>query len=528
MFNTDKKRRTSEGRRQVSTRLKSRTSTETPDPRVADAHREAQRLSGRVLVGGKLCEALAREQIDVENPANETIVARVPRCRGEDVERAVQAAWHAFPAWSRVPARERGDRIRKIADRLEAEGEHLARLLCLETGNALTTQARPEIVGMLEHLRFFAGLASELKGSTLPWGTDSLCYTTREPLGVVGAIIPWNAPLFLTGAKLGPSLVAGNTVVLKTAEQAPLAALRVVEIMQEFLPPGVANVISGYGEECGKPLAEHPLVRKVTFTGSNAVGRMILHYAADKICPVTLELGGKGPNIVLPDADLDLVIPGIVQGVRFTRQGQSCSAGVRLFLHEDIYDEVMGRLVDALAHLRIGPPMDEATEVGALISREQFERVCRYIEIARATPGARIRCGGGRPADPALAKGYFLAPTLIEGVPHESPVCQEEIFGPVASVLSWRNFDEVMRLANAVDYGLSAALWTRDLNRALDFAQRIQAGFVQVNQFITPRASLAYGGWKTSGLGKECSLESVIDHFTQSKTVIINPGTPGV
>jgi acyl-CoA reductase-like NAD-dependent aldehyde dehydrogenase len=495
---------------------------------VEEAYHEAQRLSGHVIVDGKLFQALASDSFDVENSADETVIGRVPRCRDADVDRAVQSAARAFPMWSALPARERGDRIRKIADRLEAEGEHLARLLCLETGNALTTQARPEIVGMLEHLRFFAGLASELKGSTLPWASNGLCYTTREPLGVVAAIIPWNAPLFLTGAKLGPALVAGNTVVLKTAEQAPLAALRAVEIMQEFLLPGVANVISGYGKECGKPLAEHPLVRKVTFTGSGAVGKQILHYAADKICPVTLELGGKGPNIVLPDADLNLVIPGIVQGVRFTRQGQSCSAGTRLFLHEDIYETVMDRLVDALGRLRIGPPMDEATEIGAIISREQFERVCRYVEIARTTPGAKIRCGGGRPADPALAKGYFFAPTLIEGIPHESPVCQEEIFGPVASVFPWRDFSEVMRLANAVDYGLSAALWTRDLNRALDFAQHIQAGFVQVNQFITPRASLAYGGWKTSGLGKECSLESMLDHFTQSKTVIINSGTPGV
>lgn len=512
----------------MSTRLKSRDPGEASDPQITRAYCEAERLSNRVLVDGKLCEALTRGSIDVENPADESVIGRIPRCDAADVDRAVQAARRAFPAWAAIPARERGDRIRKAADRLEAESEPLARLLCLETGNALTTQARPEIVGMLEHLRFFAGLAPELKGSTLPWAADSLCYTTREPLGVVGAIIPWNAPLFLTGAKLGPALVAGNTIVLKTAEQAPLASLRAVEIMQEFLPPGVANVISGYGEEAGKPLAEHPLVRKVTFTGSGTVGKLILHYAADKICPVTLELGGKGPNIVLPDADLDLVIPGIVQGVRFTRQGQSCSAGTRLFLHEDVYEAVMERLVDALSRLRIGNPMDEATDVGAIISREQFDRVCRYVEIARRTPGANIRCGGGRPADPALAKGYFFAPTLIEGAPHESPVCQDEIFGPVATVLPWRDFDDVMKLANQVDYGLSAALWTRDLNRALQFAQRIEAGFVQVNQFITPRASLAYGGWKTSGLGKECSLESMLDHFTQSKTVIINPGTPRV
>lgn len=508
----------------MNVRLESRVPKEALDARTAEAHREAQRLSGRVLVDGRLCDALSGEGFDVENPADEVVIAQAARCRAPDVERAVQAASRAFPAWAAMPARERGDRIRRAADRLEAEGERLARLLCLEAGNALATQARPEIAGMLEHLRLFAGLASELKGSTLPWSGESLSYTTREPLGVVGAIIPWNAPLFLTAAKLGPALVAGNTVVLKTAEQAPLAALRAVELMQEFLPPGVANVISGYGEEAGKPLAEHSLVRKVSFTGSGAVGKLILRYAADKICPVTLELGGKGPAIVLPDADLALAVPGLIQGMRFTRQGQSCSAGSRIFLHADIYEEVMEPLVAALARMRVGDPMDEATEVGALVSREQLDRVCRYVEIARGTPGARIRCGGSRPA--LLPRGHFFEPTLIEGMPHESPVCQEEIFGPVATVFAWRDFEEVMRLANQVDYGLSAALWTRDLERALHFAQRIQAGFVQVNQFITPRAGLPYGGWKSSGLGKECSLESMLEHFTQSKTVIINPGSP--
>lgn len=493
----------------------------------AAAHFEARRLSGLVLIGGELCEALAADRFDVENPADETIIGHAPRCGAADVERAVQAAWQALPSWSALPARERGDRLRRIADRLEEESERLAHLVCLETGNALSTQARAEVAAMLEVMRFFAGLASELKGRTLPWSSATLCYTTREPIGVVAAIIPWNAPLLLTAIKLAPALVAGNTVVMKTAEQAPLAALRAVQIMQEFLPPGVANVISGYGEEAGRPLAEHPLVGKITFTGSSAVGKRILGYAAQKICPVTLELGGKSPNIVLDDADLDLVVPGIVQGVRFTRQGQSCSAGTRIFLHERIYEEVMVRTVAKLEKLRIGDPMDEATEVGAIISREQLERVCRYTELARSTPGARVRCGGGRPRNPALARGHFFAPTLIEGLPHESPVCQEEIFGPVAVVLPWRDFDEVIRRANEVDFGLAAALWTRDLDRAMQFAARIQAGFVQVNQFIAPGAGLEYGGWKMSGMGKELSLESMLEHFTRSKTVILNAAARG-
>lgn len=494
----------------------------------ADAMRQAARLSGHVVVGGALCAPITAATFKLENPADLSEIGFVPRCGQEDVERAVNAAQEAFSGWRRLAARQRGDMLRQIADAIEQEAESLARLLCLETGNALVTQARPEVAAMVEMMRLFAGLGSELKGKTLPWEFGHLCYTTRDPLGVVAAIIPWNAPLFLTAVKLGPALVAGNTAVMKSAEQAPLAVMRSVEIMQRFLPPGVANVISGFGDEAGRPLAEHPLVRKITFTGSGAVGRQILHYAADKLCPVTLELGGKSPNIVLPDADLDLAVPGILTGMRFTRQGQSCSAGSRLLVHEAVYDEVVGRVVEAMDSLRIGNPMSEQTEVGAIISGEQFDRISSYVELARKIPSAKILCGGQRPRCAALQKGYFYKPTLIEGVPQTSPVCQEEIFGPVAVLSRWSDFEDMLCQANGTEFGLAAAMWTRDIARALSFVNRIDAGFVQINQFITPRASLAYGGLKMSGLGKENTLESMLDHFTSSKTVIINPGTPGV
>lgn len=493
-------------------------------PATTEAHAEAQRLSGKVVIGGALRAARAGEMFAVANPADLAEIGFAPRCGGDDVAWAVATAHDAFSRWSKLPARTRGDLLRRVADALEHEADGVARLLCLETGNALTTQARPEVAAMLEMLRLFAGLASELKGRTLPWEDGQLCYTTRDPLGVVAAIIPWNAPLFLTAAKLGPSLIAGNTLVMKTAEQAPLAVLRCIEIMQDILPAGVANVISGFGPEAGKPLAEHPLVRKITFTGSGAVGKEILRYAADKLCPVTLELGGKSPNIILPDADLDLVIPGIITGMRFTRQGQSCSAGTRIFIHDDVYDEVVARAITAMRSLKIGPPMDEETQVGAIISREQFERITGYVALARQTPGTKILCGGGRPADPRLQQGYFYEPTLIEGAPHDSPVCQDEIFGPVAVACRWSDYEDMLRQANGTQFGLAAAIWTRDLARAMDLVQRIQAGFVQVNQYITPRATLSYGGLKMSGLGKENTLESMLEHFTSSKTVIINPG----
>lgn len=495
----------------------------TPGAAKTAALAEARRLAGQVLVDGRLQCPPSGRALPVENPADETVIAEAARCDARDVAWAVEAAQRAYPAWSRRPARERGDLLRRAADRLAQEAEPLARLMALETGNALATQCRPEVASAIELLHFYAGLWSELKGRTLPWDPGTFAYVTREPLGVVGAIIPWNAPLLLMMAKLGPALAAGNTVVLKSAEQAPLTVLRAAEILQEVLPPGVANAISGYGEEAGKPLAEHPLVRKITFTGSCAVGKQILHYAADKLCPVTLELGGKSPNIVMDDADLERVVSGVIVGMRFTRQGQSCSAGTRIYLHEKVYEEVVSRTVAELGKLRIGDPLDEQTQMGAIISREQFDRVTAYVEMARATPGARILCGGRRAA--GLEKGYFYTPTLIEGVPHTSPVCTDEIFGPVALLYRFRDFDEALHLANKTDFGLAGALWTRDLSRALSFAEKIQAGFVQVNQYAGPRAGLSYGGYKMSGLGREYSLESMLEHFTLTKTVIVNYGS---
>jgi acyl-CoA reductase-like NAD-dependent aldehyde dehydrogenase len=269
-------------------------------------------------------------------------------------------------------------------------------------------------------------------------------------------------------------------------------------------------------------------VRKITFTGSSAVGAEIMRDAADKFISVTAELGGKNPNIVLPDADLDLAVPGIIQGLRLFRQGQSCTAGTRVYIHADIYREVMERVIAEIGKGRLGNPLDECTEVGAVISAEQLARIERYVEMARKTPGARIAYGGARATGEGLGKGYFYRPTLIEGVPAESPVCRDEIFGPVATVASFRDFDAVIAEANDSRYGLAAVLWTRDLARSLEFVDKIEAGFVQVNQFSVAEASVEYGGTKISGIGRELSLESMVEHFTWSKTVIINQGTPGV
>jgi aldehyde dehydrogenase (NAD+) len=492
-----------------------------------DPRAETRRLSGKILVDGALREAETKAQIEVIHPGDLSVIGSVPQCGKADVELAVEAARKAQIAWRKVPARDRGRMLQKAADAVEAQQSIVERVLALDTGNALRTQARPETGSAIDLTRMFGGLAGELKGETVPAATPGvLHYTTRDPIGVVAGIIPWNAPLFLFVAKIAPAIAAGNCVVVKTAEQAPFCVLLLAEIMNEELPPGVLNVISGYGEECGRPLVEHPVVRKVTFTGSLAVGQAIASYAAPKLCSVTLELGGKNPGIVLADADLDLAIPGIIDGMRYTRQGQACTAASRVFIHESVYDQVVEGVVKKLADIKLGDPLDEATDMGAIISAEQFERTLRYMDIAKNTPGARVVFGGERPSDPALSKGFYYPPTFLDGLGLDSKVCQDEIFGPVATALPFRDFDDMIAQANDTPYGLSANLWTRDLSRALEYIDRIEAGFVQVNQCAAPRSNVSYGGLKMSGLGKEYALDSMLNHFCSSKTVLINRGTP--
>lgn len=493
----------------------------------SSALKTTQRLSNKVLIDGHLTSALTDESFDVIHPGDLSVIGHAPMCAKMDVDAAVESARVAFQKWKKVPARERGRMLQKAADAVENNAALLEQVLALDTGNAIRTQARPETSSSIDLVRMFGGLAGELKGETIPSASSRvLQYTTRDPIGVVAGIIPWNAPLFLFVAKIAPAIAAGNTVVIKTAEQAPLCVLLMAEIMNTELPAGVLNIISGFGEQCGKPLVEHQVVRKVTFTGSLAVGQAISGYAAHKLCPVTLELGGKNPSIVLADADLELAVPGIIDGMRYTRQGQACTAGSRVFIHESIYDSVIEGVVEKLAEIKLGNPLDEGTDMGAIISAEQFKRTIDYMDIARQTPDMRILFGGERPADGYLNRGYYYPPTLLDGLALESKVCQDEIFGPVATVFPFSSFDEMINAANDTQYGLAANLWTRDLSRAFQYIERIEAGFVQVNQCVAPRSNVSYGGLKMSGLGKEYALDSMLNHFTCSKTVLINPGTP--
>jgi len=477
----------------------------------------------KMFVEGEWVESVTRETIEIENPAHRgSVLALVPRANAEDVDIAVHAAAKAFRTWRRVSSRERGAALFKIADYIEKNFEDLARTNSSETGSAISSQSRREIRSAADIYRYFAGLVSELKGTTHPVDDSVFLYTQREPYGVVGAIVPFNDPMVLSAVKIAPALAAGNTIVLKAPEDAPLGTLSLCQAFEKFIPPGVINIITGYGEECGQPLVNHPLVNKIAFTGSTEVGKLIMHAAADRIVPVSLELGGKSPQIVFPDSDSDKVAEGVIEAIRFSRQGQSCSSGERLFVHSDIYDSFIDRLVRKVNALSVGDPLDEGTYMGAINNSRQFSKVCDFIKLGVHDDKMQLLCGGLAPDDGPLSEGYYVRPTLFGCEGGDSPLLEQEIFGPVMPVLKWSNEDEVIEAANNSRYGLSAFVWVKDVSTAMRVANSLDAGWVQINSGHGPKVGTPFGGYKQSGIGREFSLESMLDSYSQMKSVEIS------
>jgi acyl-CoA reductase-like NAD-dependent aldehyde dehydrogenase len=481
----------------------------------------AKSLSGVHLIDGEFVAPINGKTFDVLNPATNKSIGRAAEGDADDVEHAVKVAKAAQKDWAERPARERGKLVAECGRILNHHVDELGKLIALESGKALRTESRVEASVLADMFVFFGGLASELKGETIPFNPNMMTMTTREPVGVVGAIIPWNVPLLLMAIKVAPALVAGNSVVVKSAEDTPFTVLRVCQIMQQILPRGVLNILSGFGPGCGGPLVAHKDVKKVSFTGSVETGRIVYRAAAEKLIPVTLELGGKSPMIVMGDADIEKAVAGAIGGMRFTRQGQSCTASSRILVHEDLHDDFVARLKDKVNSLKMGNPLDEATDIGTIINAKQRAKVCNYIEIG-SNEGAQKHELSALPDDPELADGQFVRPVIFTDVKPDARIAREEIFGPVACVFKFKTFDEAIELANDSDFGLAATVWTTDLKTALVATKRLEAGFVQVNQNLVVQPNLSYGGVKLSGLGREASLESMLEHFTHKKTIILN------
>ncbi|HET9109574.1 MAG TPA: aldehyde dehydrogenase family protein [Ktedonobacterales bacterium] len=475
----------------------------------------------KMLIGGQWVTAASGKTFETFNPATGRVLTQVAEGDAEDINRAVSAARKAFESgpWPKMTPSQRGRLLWRVAELIEEHADELAMLETLDNGKPIRYSKASDVPLTADHFRYFAGWATKIEGETIPVSIPNmLTYTLREPLGVVGQIIPWNFPMQMAAWKMAPALAAGNTVVLKPAEQTPLTALRIGELMVEAgFPEGVVNIVPGFGH-AGAALAEHPDVDKIAFTGSTEVGKKVLQASAGNLKKVTLELGGKSPNIIFPDADLKWAVRGALTAIYFNT-GQICTAGSRLFVHQSVYDETMSKLIEGANAMRVGAGSDPATEVGPVISEEQLARVTGYVESGKRE-GAVTRTGGER-AGGELGEGYFLPPTVLDQVSDEMTVAREEIFGPVVVALPFEDVEEVARRANQSIYGLAAGVWTNDIKKAHKMVSLLKSGVVWVNTYNQFDAAAPFGGYRQSGYGREMG-HAVLDAYTQIKTAWIN------
>ncbi len=476
----------------------------------------------QLLINGKWVDAESGKTFETRNPANDQVIAKVAEGSKADVDKAVKAARKAVEEgpWRKMSTAQRAKLMFKLADLIEKNADELAQLETLDNGKPINEAKHIDVPQTIETFRYYGGWATKIEGETINANPNMFTYTLREPVGVVGQIIPWNFPMLMAAWKLGPALACGNAIVLKPAEQTPLTALRIGELILEAgFPEGVVNIITGFGaDSAGSAISSHMDIDKVAFTGEDKTGREIVKASIGNLKRVSLELGGKAPNIVFADADIDAAVKGAITGI-FFNQGQVCCAGSRLFLEKSIHDEFMSKLLARVAKMQQGNGMDEKTQIGPQVSKDQQDRILSYIDIAKKE-GASVACGGDAPAGD-LAKGYFVKPTIFTGVHNDMRIAQEEVFGPVLAVIPFNSVEEVAEQANKITYGLSGAVWTSDVKKAHKLAAQIKAGTIWVNCVNMLDPAIPFGGYKMSGYGRELGKHS-IDLYTNIKSVWVN------
>ncbi|MGR3292607.1 MAG: aldehyde dehydrogenase family protein [Candidatus Scalindua sp.] len=476
---------------------------------------------GKLFINGKWVNSVSGKTFDTLNPATEEVITSVAEGDSADIDLAVAAARKAFEdgPWIKMDARDRGRVLLEIANLIEKNKDELALLETMDNGKPISETTNADLPLVIDCFLYYAGWADKIHGETIPVRGDFFNYTLREPVGVVGQIIPWNFPLLMAAWKIAPALACGNTVILKPAEQTPLTALRLGEICQEAgLPDGVLDIVPGYGPTAGAALAEHMDVDKIAFTGDCTTGRIIMQAASKNLKRISLELGGKSPNIVFADSDIDSAVAGAMTGI-FFNQGEVCCAGSRLFLEKSIHDEFVEKLSNKASSLRVGNPEDADTQMGAQVSKEQFDKILGYIDIGKQE-GAKLVTGGERCGE----KGYFIRPTIFDAVDNNMKIAREEIFGPVVSTITFDDVSEMIRQCNLSIYGLAAAVWTRDIKKAHRLARDLKAGTIWINTYNTFDAASPFGGFKQSGFGRELGVHA-LELYTQVKSVWINLGS---
>ncbi len=473
----------------------------------------------KLFINGKWRDSRRSRSFTTSNPATGQVLATCVNACAEDIERAVDAAWKAFSTWKKTSPKERSRLLLQIADIIDANAGHLAMVETLDNGKPINESREFDIPMSADHFRYFAAAIRSHEGQATMLDDATMSIILREPVGVVGQIIPWNFPLLMASWKIAPALAAGNCVVIKPSSETPLSLLELAKLLADVVPPGVLNIVTGKGTRAGAAILENERFSKLAFTGSTEIGYLVAESAAKRIIPATLELGGKSANIFFPDAPWEKALVGMQHGILFN-QGEVCTAGSRVFIHKDIYDRFLEAAVDAFSKVKVGMPWEQDTQMGALVNERQLQKILAYLEVGRAE-GAQVAFGGKRITEAPFSKGTFIQPTLLANVTNSMLVAREEIFGPVACCIKFEDEEEAIAMANDNQYGLCGAVWTRDINRAIRVARGVQTGRMWVNTYNILPAHAPFGGYKKSGLGRE-SHKDMLDHYSQTKNIFIS------